>query len=218
MPVARAGGLPPGQSAIVVAFDGVVAGTLAPRLAALTGALSRVMGANQLVAESFGTEAIAGRTFAEAARLVIASSTAAAEETETFVDLIALDASRAYAAVLAQGVTIDTAVVHWLERQAMRSVRIVARADGTREQTSTILAMSGMGSLFSFVRCSDDMPRAVGMSVVESAWRAIGARLDSAVIPRERRSAVEPSACGAEAAGAHVGVVHRGTAELPATS
>lgn len=210
----HAGGLPVGQSAIVVAFDGVVAGTLAPRLAAMTGALSRVMGVNQPAAESFGVEAIAGRTFAEAARWMLASATVAAEEMETLVDLIALDASRAYAAALAQGATIDTAVVHWLERQAMRSIRVVARADGTREQTSTILAMGGIGGLFSFVRCSDDMPRAASMSAIESSWRAIDARLSSAAIPRERRSAVEPSECGAEAAGAHVRVVHRGTAEL----
>ena len=204
-----------GPSAIIVPFDGFVALTDTARIQALYAALVRHVG-DGIWSDNSLTATLPGRTFAEAARIELNRvwKMEPAEESpvdETLLDLIALDASRAYAGALTHGILMAPGAVAWIERQALRSVRMVARADSSREHTQAILEMSGLGALFSFVRCSDDAPRAAELPSAQGSWRAIDRRLSAASIPVTRRKSIELVPHGAAAAAPFVASVHADT-------
>ena len=206
---------PRGLSAVVVAFDGVVADTLGLRASALNEALMAI--AEHLDPDAVGhtagagSQAIAGRTFAEAARLLLASApsslTSQASARETLVDLVALDAARRYTAALSGGTSLLPGAVEMLNELALSS-RVVARADSARRDVDAILALSGLDATFAFVRCSDDTPRLTGASV-ESAWAAIDRRLLAGEVAVENRTALEVAEIALDAARPFVGRVQR---------
>ena len=211
-----------GPSATVLAFDGLVADTLPARASALGAALSALSALSPLPADVMRTgleetlrAAIAGRTFAEAARLLLAAPHVAGVESlatttnretanretanretadrETLVDLVAMDAGRRYTAALADGVSLCPGAVA-LVAELARAGRVVARADSVRRDVETVLAFAAIESGFTFVRCSDDLPRAPGLSSLEGSWRAIDRRLRASGVDIEQRVAMEVGA------------------------
>ena len=194
-----------GLTATVLAFDGIVADTLPLRASALGSALSAL---TSFSAEQTGTRtdeslqrAIAGRTFAEAARALLAAGSADGDEAEreTLVDLVAMDAGRRYSAMLSSGVSLCPGATALLTELASTG-KVVARADSIRRDVEAILGFAAIESGFTFVRCSDDMPRSPGLSSLEGSWQAIDRRLRASGVEVDRRIAIEVAGTAADAA------------------
>lgn len=173
----------------VVAFDGQIVDTLPLRTRALDEALASVAGFTG------GDLRVAGRDFAEAARLVLerlARDGAVPDDAvETLVDLVSLDAGRRYSALLSHGVSLalDAEV---LLATLQRTGRVVARADSARRDVSSIMALGALEHVFMFIRCSDDAPRLPGASTLESSMAAISARVRPAGEPRDASPIYHP--------------------------
>lgn len=197
--------------AIVIAWDDVVAETLTMRASALHGALDAERVRVEFV-DVIGT--VGGRTFSEAARLLLHESSTDADE--LLVDLVALRATRANADALAAGVSVAPDAVVYVRAAAARGSRVVLRADSARSETLAVLSPLGIADLFAFIRCSDDTgPRShepapapvrivdrrlATTSSVARSYAVIDARLRAVGIPPEDRLAIERHPIAADAA------------------
>ncbi|HYW30375.1 MAG TPA: hypothetical protein VE869_02630 [Gemmatimonas sp.] len=168
----------------VVAFDGQVVDTLTLRARALEESLlSIVGGATSAAVESDVADTVAlitGRDFAETARLVLErrvhEQQGAADELETLIDFVVLDASRRYSRSVSHGVSLVQGAAELLST-LRRTGRVVARADSVRRDVDAIMALGALEHEFMFIRCSDDAPRLPGGSTFAGSMAAIAARL-----------------------------------------
>jgi beta-phosphoglucomutase-like phosphatase (HAD superfamily) len=206
---------PRGPTATVVAFDGVVADTLELRARALDEALAAAAARLQLdgaIHAVDSRQAMPGRTFAEAARellpVLIAGDAHDAPPRETLVDLIAVDAGRRYSNALSNGVSLQRDAGELLSTLAA-SGRLVARADSARHDVDAMLSLAGLEGAFTFVRCSDDAPRAIGAPSLQGSWLAIDQRLLAAGVVIANRAAIEVAEIALEVARPFAGRVER---------
>lgn len=183
--------------ASVFAFDGVLASTLPLRAHALVDAAA----AEQAKLETEVVLAILpGRTLLEAS-LALFPELATCDP--TLPELIALRAQRGFRALVQHGVPLDQRALQLFHDAAMRGDKIVVRADSERRDVEPLLALAGLESRVSLLRCSDDAPRAPGASLRRS-WEAIHARLSSMRVSVTERTALETNAETAAAAAAFV--------------
>ncbi|MEO7520986.1 MAG: hypothetical protein ABIW79_04145 [Gemmatimonas sp.] len=177
------------RSVAIVALDGLVADTLALRRAALQSALQSLIGGSA----HDTSNAVAGRTFTEMTRRILAAATPQFSQSsidETLVDLVAVDAARRYGEALRHGVSLVPGAAQWL-RELGAAHRIVARADSIRRDATHMVTLASLESHFLFMRCSDDAPRLPGRGSLEGSWTAIDARLTASGVHAGNRSAFE---------------------------
>ena len=205
---------PRGPSATIVAFDGVVADTLGLRARMLEEALA-AMGGRLHLPDHIGTvdaaQAIPGRTFAEAARELLPSLLVRGDDVpplETLVDLVAVDAGRRYGEALAHGISLHEEAQGLLAELAV-SGKVIARADSARRDVDALLSLSALDGAFTFVRCSDDVPRQPSVASLESSWIAMDRRLLAGGIAIENRTAIEVAEVAIEAARPFAALVRR---------
>ena len=182
------------MTALVLAFDGLVANTLDARVESLQFALNAegALGAVERI-----RVALPGRTFHEAATAIIGGDDA------TLVDLAALRAQQEFSRRLAHGVSLAVNARAYIERQRATGMSLVLRADSLRRDVERVLQLTDLELAFTLVRCPDDLPRARGMSTIEASYAAISTRLD-ALRTGERR-ALEYAADAADVARRFVG-------------
>jgi hypothetical protein len=216
--------------ALIIAFDGVLADTLALRASALAAAALRYdvpLHAHEWRA------ALPGRTLGECAAHLLSTRDAVRTD-PTRLELVTLAADRAASAQLRAGVRLEPAPLIGIERALQSGVRVLLRSDSRRVDVEPLLALSGLGDLIT-LRCSDDPAtptmvatpahRASPTSAIppvepEStdeharsyaslirAWRAIAQRLDQLRIAAPQREAHEASTEAAAIAASFVGTV-----------
>jgi phosphoglycolate phosphatase-like HAD superfamily hydrolase len=168
---------PARRTALVIAFDGVLAATLRLRREALRdgGALHGVVGPGDDL-----LTAIPGRTLTEGVDWLRAYSPGVWAMDETTRDLVVLSAHQAYRRQLMHGVSCVPSVVERLHQAARAGERVVLRADSSRSDVAPLLSALGLEPFVTWVRASDDaggpsVP--AGTSSVERSWQAIGERL-----------------------------------------
>lgn len=190
----------------VVAFDGVLANTLTLRAQAIAESIANDL-AND-IDESVSVSVaqivleLPGRTLHECIRHVLSriASRAGRELDETLVDIMGLQAQRAFSGRILQGIDLmpsALAIIHWA--QAHR-VRLVLRADSHRRDVEGVLRQWDLESAFTLVRCADDLPRTMNDSTVYTSYVAIAARLDALDVGA-RRVAWECAPYAQESAG-----------------
>lgn len=206
----------PGASAIIVAFDGIVANTLEYRAQALADAIRVECGeattwpdAHELL------PLIAGRSFGEALERAMTSSPRLQSSPHasdlTLHEIIAMRAQRNWAAMAQQGVPLRAGVAEQLQREQSRGCRIVVRSDSLRREVEPLLRLAGLEDSVHLLRCADDVPRLGGSGTLRASYAAIDARLNRLGIPSARRTAVEMD--GGSAARS-LGFVEHGRADL----
>lgn len=170
---------------LVVAFDGLLFDTLALRASAIIDAFA-AEGAP--ASEALVFDVIASRTIAEAVRACSKYTSL----DETALDLVVLRAERAVGDVTSRGALLNVALRDRLKRAAAVT-RVVVRADSKRRDVESLLAMSELDSIVSFVQCSDDGERG-GMrtigSMVEKSYAAIAKRMAGNMNLLGERSAI----------------------------
>lgn len=184
------------MSAIVLAFDGVLADTLGLRVHALCAAAhAEGIGIDDVRA----ADALPARAFYECVRLLLPAAD------ETTCDLIALRAQQHYTTRVAQGVDLTVQAATTLHQAQQSAARMVLRADSERRDVERVLRHWEREATFALVRCADDLPRWPHRTSVESSYRAIAARLDALRVSGERR-AWENSLTAVHAARAVIGI------------
>jgi beta-phosphoglucomutase-like phosphatase (HAD superfamily) len=133
---------------LVIAFDGVLFDTLDARAEALSNALSA--DGVQLSSDAV-RDTVEGRTFPEAVRALLPTDSL----DETALDLASLRAERAFNALAAGGLALNTRARDVLLRAATVT-RIVLRADSNRREVDALLNLAGLDVAVSMTRCSDD--------------------------------------------------------------
>lgn len=186
-------------TATIVAFDGLVADTLAARALAVSEAVSAEIGPCTI------DEAMAlagGRSIDDAVEAALRSRTAPSrvEIDHTLRDLAVLRARRGFSAMVAQGLPLRDGAVAWIAARAASHGRVVLRAESARRDVERIVAFAGIEDIVSFIRCSDDLPRALGVPSAEAGWMAVAARLATQRIALDHCAAFECSNVGAAAA------------------
>ncbi len=186
-------------SATIVAFDGLVADTLAARALAVSDAVTAEVSPCSL---DEGLSLVQGRSLDEAveAALVAGADTAAVEFDATLRDLAVLRARRSYTAMVAQGLPLRDGAADWIALRAASHGRVILRADSARRDVERIIAFTGLQDVVAFVRCADDLPRTLGASSPECAWAAITSRLAAQRVALEQCVALECSAASAAVA------------------
>lgn len=174
---------------LIVAFDGLVAETLQLRAAALDRALTREGVDVSLPAALL---AVPGRTLHEAIAVLVG------DNDQTLVDMVALRAQQDVSTRMGQGVSLAMNARAFIDAQRPIGARLVLRADSLRRDVERVLQLTDLEWAFTFVRCSDDLPRARGVSSVEGAYVAINQRLDA--LGGGDRRAVEYTAHAADIA------------------
>jgi beta-phosphoglucomutase-like phosphatase (HAD superfamily) len=173
---------PPGRRALILAFDGVLFDTIPARVAALCEALS----AEGLPCDADAVRSVLpGRALAEALHQLDPSP-----QDHTQHDLVLLRAQRLYAGIIAHGVPL----LHE-GQQAMRDALaqghlVVLRSDSERRHVEPLLALSGLDSQVSLLRCADDPPRGAGSTLARS-HAAIDVRLQRLGIATAQRTVRE---------------------------
>ncbi len=185
-------GTPAQRGAIVVAFDGLVVDTRAARGLALSEAVSAEF-APCAIEEAMPL--LAGRSLEEAIEAALPTQVDA-----TTRDLTVLRARRAYSGMVQQGIPLQPDAASWLRARALAGERIVLRADSARREVERLLQLSGLDELLAFVRCADDLPRAIGVASLPQSWRAIAGRLEALRVAPERCVAYECDVVGAACA------------------
>ncbi len=185
--------------ATIFAFDGVLADTLRLRAHALVDAAA----AEQARLDTEVVLALLpGRTLLEAS---LALFPELATTDPTLPELIALRAQRGFRALVQHGVPLDQRALRRLQEAATRGDRIVVRADSERRDVESLLALAGLETSVSLLRCSDDAPRAPGASLQRS-WEAIHMRLSDMGVGVPERTAFESNGETAETAALFVQV------------
>lgn len=182
------------DSAVILAFDGLLVDTLGLRADAVETML-RTEGI--VVTRSDVLRALPGRSLFE----TVESLAGPADQTRA--DLVTIQAQLRVSTRMAQGVDIVPAAAAWL--QSLRSVgaRVVLRADSVRRDVERVLQLSELEHAFAVVRCADDLPRLTGASSLDGSYAAITARLDRLLVSAER-TACEVDPYGVATASRHV--------------
>lgn len=167
------------MSAIVLAFDGVIANTLTLRADALCTS-ARANG--YVLNEAQVADALPSRTFYECCVQLVPTAD------ETTRDLIALRAQQHYADRVAQGVDLTPTAQHTIRAAQHTGARMVLRADTHRRDVESVLRQWELDLAFTLVRCADDLPRVAGATSVVSSYHAITTRLDALRVSGERRA------------------------------
>lgn len=156
------------MSAVVIAFDGVLAESLDLRAGAIVEALVEV-GATA----DFATvrQALPGRSLAEVVALVMRTPDT------TLADIATMRAQRSLTAQFAHGVGFRADAAEWLDAQRASGARLVLRADSARRDVERALQFADFASMFTFVRCADDLPRDAALSSLANAYAHIVQRL-----------------------------------------
>lgn len=168
----------PLQHALILAFDGVLFDTLPARTAALREALA---------AEGFDFSedvvraALPGRAMAEALQQLDP-----APQDPTRHDLVLLRAQRLYAGIIAHGVPLLPEGLAALRDAVASGHRVVLRSDSERRHVEPLLALSGLETQVSLLRCADDPPRG-GSSSFARSWQHIDERLQRLGIAQTQR-------------------------------
>lgn len=163
---------------LVVAFDGVLFDTLPLRALAIVEAFAAECVTTD---ESVITSLVASRSIAETVReyLSLQASPGTLVD-ETTVDLVALRAERAAAALGSRGALLNVIVRDKL-RRAAAVTRIVVRADSRRREVEPLLVLAELDSIVSLVRCSDDaaatLSPSVGHASLERSYAHIARRM-----------------------------------------
>lgn len=178
------------MSAIVIAFDGVLADTLAIRTQAIEAIASRE---GVSIAVDRAAEVVPGNSLFEAISALVSPSD------QSLVDLLTIGAQQLISRRLAQGIDLAEGARAWIDRQRAANSRVVLRADSIRRDVDRVLQLTELEHAFAFTRCADDLPRLTGKSSLESAYAAISIRLDGLRISTGR-SAVEVTESGAAVA------------------
>ena len=177
------------MTAVVLAFDGLIANTLDARVECLQRALS---------AEGAGVEpellrsVLPGRSFQEAAVALIG------DKDQTLTDLVGLRAQRTASSHLARGVLLAPNVHAYVDAQRAAGVKLVLRADSLRRDVERVLQLTDLEHAFTLVRCADDLPRVSGTSTLEGSYAVISKRLDALRVGD--RSAIECTVHAADVA------------------
>ncbi len=201
---------------IIVAFDGIVADSLPLRAQALAEAIRSECGLDeQTLAAHELLPLMVGCSFSEAvgnAMVRCLSLQRSPCRTDiTLHDIIAMRAQRRWASIAEYGVSLHDGVAVQLHREMSRGRRLVLRSDSQRREVEPVLRLANLEDSMLLVRCSDDLPRRVGVASLQASYEAIDARLDRLHIPRTQRCAVEASV---ETAGLALGYVATGRTSL----
>ncbi|MBA3919399.1 MAG: hypothetical protein C0516_12535 [Gemmatimonas sp.] len=169
---------PPVQHALILAFDGVLFDTLPARAAALHEALAAE---GMPIAEDLVRVALPGRAMAEALQQIDPTP-----QDFTRHDLVLLRAQRLYAGIIAHGVPLLPEGLGALHKAVAAGHRVVLRSDSERRHVEPLLALSGLETQVSLLRCSDDPPRGAGRSF-DRSWQHIDERLQRlGIAPAQR--------------------------------
>ncbi|MBL0169295.1 MAG: hypothetical protein IPP90_01025 [Gemmatimonadaceae bacterium] len=171
----------PDGLALIVAFDGLLFDTRDVRADALIASLYTE---HLQVAPDAVRDALPGRSLWEASEFLVQSGDC------TLVDLVALRAQRAVSQRLAQGVSLVPQVREWLEGQRSAGTRLVLRADSIRRDVDRVIQLAEMEFAFTMIRCSDDLPRTIGVSSLENSNAAIARRLHGLGVSRRQTAVV----------------------------
>jgi beta-phosphoglucomutase-like phosphatase (HAD superfamily) len=175
--------------AVVVAFDGLVADTLELRAESLRQALHD----ESVAIESERLRSVLpGRTFPEATAALVG------DEDQTLIDVVALRAQQGFSRRLAHGASLALDAGAFVDQLRAAGTSLVLRTDSLRRDVERVLQLTDLDLAFLFVRCPDDIPRARGVSTLESSYAAISARLDALGVGDRR--AIEYTACAADVA------------------
>lgn len=159
---------PPARQALVLAFDGVLFDTMPARTAALCEALAAE---GLSYNEDSVRAALPGRALAEALQQLDPSP-----EDPTRHDLVLLRAQRLYAGIIAHGVPLLPEGTQAMRDAIAQGHLIVLRSDSERRHAEPLLALSGLETQISLLRCADDPPRSAGSSF-DRSWQHIDERL-----------------------------------------
>lgn len=198
---------------IVLAFDGIVADTLALRCTALREAIVHVGDSTmrQRPADETIAALLPGRTFYEVARELHQSTTREAgrdatgvdvriapEVDETWCDLVAHAARQRQSMAMGHGVSFTDAFRVWQQTARAAHNHWVLRADSARRDVEQWLTLTGMEHAFRIVRCADDLPRDGARSSIANSYhsiyhRSIGTRVHGYAAPHPAPTVVEVS-------------------------
>ncbi|MCC6242393.1 MAG: hypothetical protein IT353_06105 [Gemmatimonadaceae bacterium] len=164
---------------IVLAFDGIVADTLALRGEALRQAIAQV-GDDHLEVATLARSIDAlmpGRTFYEVARelqrMMLPSATHGVREIdETWCDLVSHSAQQRQSIIMAHGTSLTEDFRAWLSRTETPTDWVL-RADSYRRDVERWLGLTDLEHCFRMIRCADDLPRGTTRDSVEESYRAI---------------------------------------------
>ena len=152
----------------VIAIDGLVLDTITLRARALQASLALegvVVALPQLM------DAIPGHALGEVIDACAPAIDAVARE------VVALRAQQTISRAMASGVALHAGDAAWMTSMVARGVRVIGRADATRNDIDRVLPLLSFGDAFVFVRCADDQPRVRGAGMLESAYHAVAARV-----------------------------------------
>ena len=187
------------SSATIVAFDGLVADTLSARALAVSESVSAEI-ARCSVVEALSL--VRGRSLDEAIERALRTGCGSPdrEVDATVRDLAVLRARRSFTAMVSQGLPLRDEAAAWLAARAATHGRIVLRAESARRDVDRLIQFTGLADVVAFIRCSDDLPRAVGASSTENSWSAIASRLAAQRVPLDECTAFECSDLSANVA------------------
>lgn len=187
------------SSATIVAFDGLVADTLSARALAVSESVSAEIAPCSVVE---ALSLVRGRSLDEAVEHALRSRCGSPdlEFDATVRDLAVLRARRSFTAMVSQGLPLRAEAAAWLAARAATHGRIVLRAESARRDVDRLLEFTGLADVVTFIRCSDDLPRAVGASSTENSWSAIASRLAAQRVPLDECTAFECSDLSANVA------------------
>jgi beta-phosphoglucomutase-like phosphatase (HAD superfamily) len=176
---------PPVQHAVILAFDGVLFDTLPARTAALHEALAAE---GMPIADEQVRDALPGRAMAEALQQLDPTP-----QDFTRHDLVLLRAQRLYAGIIAHGVPLVPEGLAALRDAVAAGHRVVLRSDSERRHVEPLLALSGLDTQVSLLRCADDPPRGAGSSF-DRSWQHIDERLNRLGVAGAQRQVHELTA------------------------
>lgn len=199
-----------GKGAWVLAFDGIVADTSVLRARALADAFA-AEGVD--VDDTHLGDALCGRSFGEAARLVaqLRPGLDAHDIDETLVDLVALRAARHATSRFSMGVSLLPDARAWIVAQGTAGGRIAVRADSSRSDVMHLLGLAGLEQHVGLLVCTDDA-RTATSATLDWSWAQLDRRLHALGSAADTRTAIEPCARAAAVAGRYASTILRALA------
>lgn len=205
------------MKALIIAFDGVLARSIAVRADAIIAAVQAEAPSREGLQTDRNAllEILPGRSIDEAVELGVPSP-----EDPVLTQLVAMRAQRIYSRRLAQGIDFDADILALITTRSADGWRIVLRSDSLRRDIEPQLSLAGIDHLLAFCRCSDDQAphtsaSATSHSSLEKSWLAIDTRLTSMHIASGNRESMESSSQTAAVAAAYSSPSEAATATKP---
>lgn len=181
------------MNALIVAFDGALADTASIRIAAILKACEdENITPDPLVLR----RAIAGNTIAEAVEILLASN-----DDPVARELVSRRAERHCATSMSRGVSINPQILDLIRLHAGNGSRVVIRADSSRSQVESQLALAGIEHMVSMLFCGDDPAIgsfAAASNAFDRNWEQIRHRLDRHGIQSANWTVVESGSIDSE--------------------